>query len=176
MDIRSIWDRVNRYYPVVLELPLLLLIVFAFWYSSTHYILMPARIPTHFGLNGMPDAWNTKSWGYVLLLPVLTLISYIMFSGLTLRLSIRGPWQLKPTEKAEVLHRVSIQGFFFVKSTIVVALTYLTYGSTQVALGRASGLGWLNNVLIFMVVVASLAIAARIIILSRNDRNGCGKM
>ena len=176
MGLGKIRERLNRYYPVVLELPLLLLIFFAFWYSSTHYTLMPARIPTHFGLNGMPDAWSTKSWGYVLLLPVSTLISYIIFSGLTLRQSIHGPLQREPTEKEEVLHRVSIQGFFFIKSTIVVALTYLTYGSTQVALGRANGLGWLNYVLIFMIVVASLVIAVRIIILSRNDRNGCGKM
>jgi uncharacterized membrane protein len=177
MNSGKTWERVNSYYPIVLELPLLLLIVFAFWYSSVHYTLMPAQIPTHFGLNGLPDSWSTKSWGNVLLLPVFTIISYIILSGLTLLQSVHGPQQGKATEeRAEALHRVGVQGLFFVKAMIVVALTYLTYGSTQVALARASRLGWLNYGLIFMVSVPGLAIAVRIIIISRNNRHGCDKM
>jgi len=170
MDLRKSLKRVNRYYLIVLEFPLLLLMIFAFWYSSTHYALMPAQIPTNFGLNGIPDSWSTKSWGYVLSLPVFNIISYIMFSGLTLRQFVHETRQCKPMDGTDMLQRVTIQGIFFVKATIVVAQTYLIYGSTQVALGRAIGLGWLSFVLIFLIVVASLVTAIRIIIISRSNK------
>lgn len=169
MDLQKSLKRLNRYYPIVLELPLLLLMIFAFWYSSTHYALMPAQIPTHFGLNGIPDSWSTKSWGHVLSLPVLNIISYIVFTGLTLRQFLESQ-QCKPMDGTDMLQRVTIQGIFIVKATIVIALTYLTYGSTQIALGRASGLGWLSFVLIFLIVVASLVTAIRIIIISRSNK------
>lgn len=171
MDLRNSLERVNRCYPVVLEFPLLFLLIFTIWHLSTHYALMPAQIPTHFGLNGIPDTWCTKSWGLVLSLPVFNIISYIIFSGLTLRQLVHETQQCKQKKKEDMLQRVTVQGLFFVKAAIVVALSYSTYSGIQVAIGKSSGLGWLSGVLISFIVVAGLVTAMRIIIVSRSDKH-----
>jgi len=43
-------------------------------YAAAAYPSLPAQIPTHFGFSGAPDAWNPKSPGTVLLLPILGVI------------------------------------------------------------------------------------------------------
>lgn len=70
-----------------------------------------------------------------------------------------------------MLQRVTVQGLFFVKAAIVVALSYSTYSGIQVAIGKSSGLGWLSGVLISFIVVAGLVTAMRIIIVSRSDKH-----
>jgi len=45
-----------------------------FAYAAVAYAALPARIPTHFGFSGVPDAWSDKSFGSVLLLPLLGVI------------------------------------------------------------------------------------------------------
>lgn len=42
------------------------------WIIAIYYWgKLPAVIPTHFGISGQPDAWNTKSVWWAFLLPML---------------------------------------------------------------------------------------------------------
>ena len=65
--------------------------------------------------------------------------------------------QCKQKKKDDMLQRVTVQGLFFVKAAIVVALSYSTYSGIQVAIGKSSGLGWLSGVLISFIVVAGFS-------------------
>lgn len=48
--------------------------VFAVAYAWLHYAELPARVPTHFSLSGVPDGWRPKSVVSVMGLPILTLV------------------------------------------------------------------------------------------------------
>lgn len=43
-------------------------------YAALHYGEMPARVPTHFGVRGRPDAWAPRSFWTVMILPLFTLM------------------------------------------------------------------------------------------------------
>lgn len=148
------WRRWSEFYPPWVELILLLLLGFSFWYPAIHYAEMPMRIPTHFGPAGLPDAWAVKNWVDVLLAPAIMAGVYVLITGLGLWMILaRDPKKLinwpdeqalkrMSEERAEQLRRVTVHGLLATKVIIIVMAAYLAYGSTQVALGVSKGMGF----------------------------------
>jgi uncharacterized membrane protein len=100
---------------------------------------LPASIPTHFGFNGQPDAWNNKSVFYVFLIPVLQIILFFSFVFLyykpqysdmptTLWLMTMEPHK---RDHAFELIRIMIAG---ISIWIGALFTYITYAMNQAAL------------------------------------------
>ena len=50
-------------------------------YAALRYGALPARVPTHFGPSGAPDAWREKSFFTVMLLPILALVMGVSLGG-----------------------------------------------------------------------------------------------
>lgn len=161
------WRRLSQFYPPWVELILLALLGFSFWYPATHYTEMPMRIPTHFGSAGLPDGWATKSWGTVLLGAAIMTGVYLLVTGMGLWMAIvedpkklinwPGEQALKmmSTERAELLRRVTLQGLLATKALIVGMGAYLEYASTQVAIGRSKSIGWWIWVFVGGILVVS---------------------
>ncbi len=168
------WEKINKYYPAWWELLLLFLLFLSFWYPYVHYAEMPARIPTHFGASGLPDAWSPKNPANVFLAPVIMAVIYCFTTGLTLWMaSVSDPKKIinasrrelerMSPERAELIRRVTLQGLFATKALIVGMAAYLAWASTQVALGKMAGLGWFMWVFVVGIMVASLYLTVRTI-------------
>ncbi len=164
------WEKINKYYPAWWELLLLFLLFLSFWYPYVHYAELPARVPTHFGPAGFPDAWSPKSPVHVFDVHVIIAVIYIFFTGMMAWMaSLPDPkkiinaskWELDrmSPERAEQIRQVTIRGLFAIKALIVSMNTYLAYASIQVALGKTAGLGWYMWVFVAGLTGAALYLA-----------------
>lgn len=166
------WEKISRYYPTSWELLLLFLLFLSFWYPYIHYAEMPPRIPTHFGGSGIPDAWSPKNPVNVFLAPSIMTVVYFFITGLTLWMaSVPDPKKLINAsrqqleriapERAELVRQVTIRGLFGIKALLSGMSAYLSYASTRVALGKATGLGWLMVVFTAGLMLAALYLALK---------------
>ena len=136
------------------------LIVFPIWY----YPQLPDVIPTHFGVNGMPDAYGDKNnlWW----LPAIGVILYIGLKILTNYPHIFNYPVIVTPENAEKLYRSGTRLVRFVNATTSVVFLYISYHSIQVAMGQASGLG--SYLLIAIIILFTLPIVYFIVRMVRN--------
>lgn len=100
---------------------------------------LPARIPTHFGLSGEPNAWGSRN--SVLFGPILALAIYV---GLTILQRYphlyNYPRRLTP-ENAERMYRLGRGLLAWLKTEIIWLFAWLTTATVQVATRHAPGLG-----------------------------------
>jgi uncharacterized membrane protein len=157
--------KIGDYYPLWIEFVFLFLIFSSFYIAIATYPNLPEKFPIHFGFSGEPDAWRLKSWGHVLLLPlvqtgvyiILTVISLIISKAEDLRkLHLSDDIDESIDDKGiEEIRKTLIQVFLSVKGIIVAFFTYLCYMSTQVALGQKKELSlWIWVFLAFVFVPA----------------------
>jgi uncharacterized membrane protein len=134
--------------------------IYAVSYAALHYAELPARVPTHFGPSGRPDAWRPKSFWTVMLLPLLTLI---MGSGLGMmallisraKRALRFP-KTQISAEAQMRFRKAFTRFMCLIAFVVTAmLTVASVGSIRVGLGLDAGLSPL-----MMVIGVSLMVLA----------------
>lgn len=129
-------------------------LLFMFAMVAQYWANLPERIPSHFGISGLPDAWSGK--GTLLILPVL---SVVLYGGLTV-LS-RYPhiynyaWPITP-KNAAAQYRLARQLVIVLKTAIVWIFAYLDWQTIQTALGRAQGLGQTFLPIFLVVVFGSL--------------------
>ena len=103
---------------------------------------LPARVPTHFGLSGEPNAWGSRN--SLLLFVVVPVVIHI---GLTV-LS-RMPWAYNYPAKVTEGNYVRLYALgrglvLWLRTEIVWMFAVLGWQTMYVALGEASGLGpWL---------------------------------
>ena len=148
--------------------------LFAGPYAWSHYQRLPDRIPTHFGLSGVPDAWSPKALGTVLVLPVLALASGVIQGSLALfivtaKLPVHG---LGDTDQQR-LRRLAANYLCILGSLMVSMLTVGTVSSIRVALGEADRLDPLFLALLAAFVLYAFAGAihlVRVQIQSSRDR------
>lgn len=100
---------------------------------------LPARVPTHFGMSGAPNAWGSRN--SLLLFAIVPLVIHV---GLTV-LS-RVPWlynyPVKVTEENfERLYRQGRGLILWLRTEIVWLFAVLGWKTIQVATVQASGLG-----------------------------------
>ncbi len=113
----------------------------AYYYGS-----LPDLVPSHYGFNGLPDAYAKKRM--IWFLPAMTIVTYIsLLIGIyILKIQLNNknfPQEIKAQLDASVDMMKSLRLF------IIFLFLYLTYSNIQVALGNAVGLGaWFTVVVV----------------------------
>ena len=110
-----------------------------------HYAAVPGRIPMHFGIGGLPDRWEPKTFWSVMLLPLMTMGMGALL-GTMACLTARAKRALRQGDRgvsfaAQIRFRRAVS--VFLSGTVVlvaVLLSSLSYGSLRVALGEAERL------------------------------------
>ena len=175
------WDKVNKFYPPWLEIFPLAFVVFALVYTDFYYHDLPARVPTHFGASGLPDAWSSKSFINVYLLPLINLLVYLFTLLINLffimrpdnprkvvNLSEKEKDALGP-ERLETIRTFTTRGLWLINTLVTATLAYLTFGSINTALGRQDGLGWFMWLFFAAIMVVSIGMAIKTLKLSSLD-------
>jgi uncharacterized membrane protein len=113
-----------------------------------YWAKLPGLIPTHFGFNGQPDAWNNKSVFYVFLIPVLQVILFVGFVFLYYKPQYSDMpttlW-LMTLEKNKKEHAFSLIRTMIVGISlwIGVLFTYITFVMNESALKSGGPSPWI---------------------------------
>jgi uncharacterized membrane protein len=148
---------------------------FAISYAAMHYNDLPARVPTHFGLSGKPDAWRPKSFWTVMLLPLFTLIMGVGMAGVAFlvaraKRAVRFP-QTHISLEAQRRFRQAMTRFLSVLAVIVTGmLMTMSIDSIRVGLGLAEGLSPVGMAL--GIGIAVLALVGTLYFICRYGQGG----
>jgi uncharacterized membrane protein len=125
------------------------------WIISIYYWgKLPTVIPTHFGINGLPDSWNNKSIWYVFLMPTIqTLIAggivFItynpQYSDMPTTLWLMTMEQHKREHAFDLIRTMLVGTGLWVG----VLFVYMNYAMNAAALQTDTGL---NNWIVFTLV------------------------
>lgn len=111
---------------------------------------LPAQVPSHFGISGLPDDWSGKS--ILIILPIISFFLYILltFAG---RIPHLGNYVVPITiENAERQYRLARQFLSILKAELIWVFTLINWAAIGVALERCEGLGVLF-LPVFLVIV-----------------------
>jgi len=117
----------------------------ALGYAWMHYADMPAMVPTHFGISGRPDAWAPRSFGSVMMLPLMAAV-LSPGMGLMACLTARAKRAIRQADggvslAAQLRFRRAVT--VFLSGTVILVsllLTSMSIAATRVALGLSEGL------------------------------------
>jgi uncharacterized membrane protein len=133
------------------ELIALALVVLMVYLTISGYAALPDRIPTHFNAQGIPDGYGNKN--ELLVYPGMAVLTYLLITGISLALAVAGnlknlinlPSKMKEAiseSGIEKLRIVMVRSLFIIKVLVLALLTFLLYGSFEIALSRADSLGY----------------------------------
>jgi len=145
--------KISNFYPPILELLPYILILCVWGYTIVMYPMLPDPIPSHFNGTGLPDAWMAKSWGSVLLLPIIAAVVVIFMGGLNLYImsckdptkAINIPVKRKDQftqAELETIRTFTVRSFYGMNLTVAALLTYIGVSSIRISLGEQESLGW----------------------------------
>lgn len=152
------WRLINRFYPAWLELLVFGLLFFSGYYALASYPHLPQRVPTHFGLDGRPDAWQEKTVLNVFNVWLLQFLLYLVFTGLSywiltrrdprrlVRFSLNWTEKQKASfslEELEAFRAFNLRWLIAFRIMIMGLQSYINVASINVALSHWRGLGWL---------------------------------
>lgn len=108
----------------------IVVLIICWWIAFSVYPRLPERIPIHFGITGEADGWGAR-W-MIFLMPligtlILSLNNWVFKYG-----SLGSDRPIPPDMKAPV-HLLLLE--------LIVMFTYITWRMSEVAFGRARGLG-----------------------------------
>lgn len=135
--------------------------LFAVAHAWTSYDALPARVPTHFGISGAPDAWGPKSMATVMLLPGMGLVLAVGLSG-TAWLTANAKRALRRSDRgvslaAQLRFRRAMTRFLCgIALLTTLVLTALSVSAIEVGLGRAATLGRWQMALTAVLIVYAL--------------------
>jgi uncharacterized membrane protein len=155
--VRGFFDRVNTAL-------MLGMVVVAIWVWPR----LPDQIPTHFGLDGQPDAWSEKSLLSWFLLPAVAILLVAMMGVLRWVLPKKPRWvnlpdktrltDLPEVARGPVLEMLS--GFLAVVQTeMLIIFALIQYGTYRGAMGQES-----QGVMILVLILAIMASPALLVV------------
>jgi uncharacterized membrane protein len=138
--------------PMSLTLPLLTLaacLIVGTWGvvdGALHWDAIPDRVPTHFGAEGRPDAWSSKSLSSVFALPIMNLVIGAMVAGFAVltaraRLSLRR--SRSPKERQAQLGFRAATVHLLCGTALICSglLAVIAHDGLRVSLGEREALG-----------------------------------
>jgi uncharacterized membrane protein len=140
----------------LLELASIAGIVFLGYLLAVNWPQLPERLPSHFGLDGRPDAYSGKS--SLLLLPGIAVSVYILLTVVG-----RYPhrfnyaWKITP-ENAYRQYQLGVTMLAAVKAEVIWIFDYITLRVIRVSLGMADGLGPMFLPIPLVVVFGSIGL------------------
>jgi hypothetical protein len=105
-------------------------LILGWWVALSAYPRLPERIPVHFGLSGEADAWGGR-W-MIFLMPVIGAAIFAFDYWLFNYANVRSARPLPPAAQP-ALHLLLLE--------LILIFTYITWRMSEVAFGRARGLG-----------------------------------
>jgi uncharacterized membrane protein len=103
---------------------------------------LPARVPRHFGISGLPDGWGARTGLW--LAPAIAAGLYLMITQLfSVALRRSGVLNLPPgidANSAEV-GRLLLSMSIMLKLALVLVFLYISWIAVGIALGHSAGLG-----------------------------------
>jgi len=105
-------------------------LILGWWIALSVYPRLPERVPVHFGLTGEADRWGGR-W-MILLIPLVSTALVSLDYWLFEYASPRSPKPIPP-ELRTPLHLLLLE--------LSVIFTYITWRMSEVAFGRARGIG-----------------------------------
>ncbi len=155
--------KISHFYPPFLELLPYLLILCVFGYTIVMYPMLPDPIPSHFNGAGLPDAWTAKSWGSVLLLPIIALCVVVFMGGMNLYLMrckdpskvINVPVKRKDQfsqAELENIRTFTVRSLYGMNLAVAALMAYLGVATVRIALGQQESLGWLIWLLVGVLI------------------------
>jgi uncharacterized membrane protein len=128
---------------------------------AQHWPEIPEQVPTHFGVNGEPDAWASKSFASVFAMPLMNLVMGVIVAGMALLIA-RAPLSLRrdptPEEKRAQLgfRRATVHVLSGVALLCTALLGVIGCQSLRTALGERRGLGssawWLTGLMLVFTI------------------------
>ena len=131
-------------------------IVFAVYFLVINWDILPRTVPSHFGLNGRPDAYGDRS--SLLLLPGAAVLIYIL-----LTVADRYPytfsyvWKITP-ENAYRQYQLAGTMLAALKSDVIWIFNYILVVDIKVSLGTSKGLSPIFMPILLGVVFAPICI------------------
>ncbi|MBL8190432.1 MAG: DUF1648 domain-containing protein [Acidobacteria bacterium] len=118
-------------------------LILCWWVALGAYPRLPEKIPVHFGISGEPDNWGGR-WMIFLMPVIATLIVALNWFIFT---------RLKGSPKMPAAMELPLHLLFL---ELPALFTYITWRMTEVAFGRAQGLGvWFLPVLVLVTMGTS---------------------
>ena len=148
---------------------------FAIGHAWSHYAELPARVPSHFGFSGAPDAWQTKEPIVVFLPALLTLVVgaglgvmswLVLYAKRALRAADHGA-----SLAAQMRFRTAMTRFLAGVSLLTTALlTWLSVSMVRVGLGLAPGLG--QGPMVLVAILLAFSLGGTVLIAFRYGQGG----
>ncbi len=135
---------------------LISLVYAAWWYPD-----LPARVPTHFGPSGAPDAWHAKGFWTVMLMPLLTIVTGGVMGVAAIvtaraKRAVRYP-QTEISLRAQVRFRAAVTRLISTVALLVaVMMTLMNVSAIRAAAGVARGIPWPALALTVLTIVIGI--------------------
>lgn len=136
-------------------------------YSGFHYQLLPDRIPTHWGVNGKPDAFTDKPPFTAVSIPLIMLVTQGMFLGINegkrnsgIKLSASS---LNASRNRQLTLRKNSSIFMFFSSVLVTILfTFLQLSTIHQGLGRDTAMIVLPIAFLILMFIGVIWLAVKV--------------
>ena len=133
-----------------------LLLIFGLILSS--YQALPETVPSHYDLNGRPDAFSSKS--IIWFLPTMALVLYLGLTVLSRFPHIYNyPYDIT-IYNAKRQYKNSAMMIRVLKTLIVFLLLYITYSKIRIGLGELGGLDPLFIPMTLILILGTVGIFA----------------
>ncbi len=162
--IKIIPDKIDKVIDILNVFILLFTIALPIFYFSD----LPALIPKHFNIAGIPDSFGTKN--IIIILPIISIFFYI---GLTLlrRFPHIFNYPSEITEENAISqYSIAAKMLRFLLLILISAFAYITFATIQTALHNSKGLGYF-----FIPVFVSLLILTIVYFIIQFKKVGTGK-
>ena len=114
----------------VIDALTVVVLILGWWIALSVYPRLPERVPVHFGLAGEADRWGGR-W-MIFLIPMISTMIFALDYWIFQYASPRSPKPIPP-EMRTPLHLLLLE--------LSVIFAYITWRMSEVAFGRARGLG-----------------------------------
>ena len=108
----------------------IVVLILGWWIALSVYPRLPERVPVHFGLTGEADRWGGR-W-MIFLIPLVGTVIFALDYWIFKFVSPRSPKPIPP-EMRMPLHLLLLE--------LSVIFAYITWRMSEVAFGKARGLG-----------------------------------
>jgi uncharacterized membrane protein len=129
-------------------------------YVLMKYQSLPDIIPTHFGMNGMPDGFGDKS--VLFLIPILVSLMVFFLNVMCLFPHKFNYMTVINTENAEWQYKKALRLLRYLQFFISLVFSYIVYQEIESAINKKSNLSfWFIPILLFGIMIPAVTTVYR---------------
>src|SRR5262245_56470698 len=115
---------------VLIDSLAIVVLIMGWWVAISVYPRLPEKVPVHFGLTGEADRWGGR-WT-IFMIPLISTVIFALDYWLFVYMSPVSPKPIPPQMRTP-LHLLLLE--------LSVIFTFITWRMSEVAFGRARGIG-----------------------------------